>query len=258
MVFLDPTFIPTDHTQAILSRPASFIPTPSSCPHTAIHRQIQDFIRKLQWSAALPSSNPPEQRLGPISSSRWPPKSLVPSHILLLSGRILGATKSLLSTDHCCHAPNLTPGESAELARLASLSSATIKPSDKGGKWAVVPTSHYRREALRQLTNSSFYEPISSEPTRHIRAKLTQILNLLRDKRFLTGREFRHLLPPVNPQIRNFYLLPKLHKPLWPSSHMPPGRPIVSDVRSVSRKCSDLVNIFLLPLCSQQPSYLKD
>lgn len=255
--FLDPSFPPTDTTLKLLSRPASFVPAPNSNPHREIRRQVSDFIRKLHWSAALPASNPPIQRLGRIPSTRWPPRALVPSHVLKLTSRILGAVGTFLKSSHTCHLPNLPEEENRELVRLRS-SSLVIRPSDKGGKWAALPPGQYRAEALRQLRNRAFYEPVSADPTPHIVRKLQQILTHLHDAKFITTREFRFLLPPTQPRTRHFYLLPKLHKEVWPSSHMPPGRPIVSDVSSVSRKCSDLVSYFLLPLCAQQDSHLKD
>ena len=256
-VFLDPSFPPTNSTLSILSRPASFVPAPNSNPHSEIRRQVLDFVRKLHWSAALPTSNPPLQRLGRIPSTRWPPRTLVPASVLKLTSRIRGAVRTFLGSAHSCHTPNLAEEESREVARLRS-APTVFRPSDKGGKWAALPLSQYRTEALRQLNNSRYYEPISTDPSPHIARRLLQLLTHLHASKFISTREFRFLLPPTQPQTRRFYLLPKLHKEIWPSSHMPPGRPIVSDISSVSRKCSDLVSFFLLPLCAQQASHLKD
>ena len=256
-VFLDPSLPPSTATFALLSRPASFVPAPSRCPHSLIRRQVLDFVRKLQWSAALPSSNPPPPRLGPSSSSRWPPRDLVPKGILRRSSRILGALNSLLSSPHFCFRRNLSEVENKELDRLRCLK-AIVRPSDKGGKWTILPRSHYHEEALRQLSNPNFYDSLSSDPTPHVERRLRQLISHLHDSHFITSRELNILWPPSQRRTRRFYLLPKLHKALWPSSHMPPGRPIVSDVGSPSRKCSDLVNFFLLPLCTLQPSFLRD
>ena len=216
-----------------------------------------DFVRKLQWSAALPSSNPPAPRLGPSSSSRWAPRGLVPNCILRRSSRILGAMRSLLRSPHSCFRPNLSEVENDELDRLRYLK-AIVRPSDKGGKWTILPPSHYHEEARRQLSNPSFYEALSSDPAPHVERRLRQLISHLRDSKFITSRELHILWPPSLRRTRRFYLLPKLHKTSWPTSHMPPGRPIVSDVGSPSRKCSDLVNHFLLPLCTLQPSFLRD
>ena len=255
---MDPSFPPSDHTFDLLSLPASFIPAPRSRPHRLIRQRVRDFLRKLQWSAALPDSEPPILRLGPIPSTRWPPRALVPASTLSLCSRILGATNTLLRSDHHCHLPNLSPEQKQELARLQSPGSSIIKPSDKGGKWVILPASHYHLEALSQLQNPRFYHSATTEPTRHITARLKQLLSHLRSKKAISTREYRYLLPPSAPRPRRFYLLPKLHKTTWPSSHMAPGRPIVTDIDSPSRKCSDHINFFLLPLCALQPSYLKD
>ena len=64
--------------------------------------------------------------------------------------------------------------------------------------------------------------------------------------------------PPNEPQQRRFYLLPKMHKSIWPDQCMPPGRPIISDVNSVSRQCASMIDFFLAPLAKLNPSYVRD
>ena len=39
---------------------------------------------------------------------------------------------------------------------------------------------------------------------------------------------------------------------------MPPGRPIVSDVKSVSRDCASFIDFFLSPIAQAAQSYLGD
>ena len=66
------------------------------------------------------------------------------------------------------------------------------------------------------------------------------------------------MLPPDDFQPRRFYVLPKVHKDSWPDEEMPPGRPIVSDVGSVSRSCANLIEHFLAPIVQRSSSYLRD
>ena len=88
--------------------------------------------------------------------------------------------------------------------------------------------------------------------------RLVMLLRHLRANNFVSIKEFRALLPPTRYQPRRFYLLPKVHKDDWPDEEMPPGRPIVSDVGSVSRSCASLVEHFLSPIVQASPSYLRD
>ena len=71
----------------------------------------------------------------------------------------------------------------------------------------------------------------------------------------------KSLLPPDNPKIRTFYTIPKIHKPiaLWTVPHkIPPGRPITSDIDSVSYGNAKLIEFFLHLLSIKHPSYVKD
>jgi len=241
----------------ILSFTSGFVPTPHCNPHPLISRQIRDFVRKLQWRLCFNfSSDPPRFKMR--SSSRWPPVNCIPQHVSRLSRKILSGTRRILLQSHRCHFPsNITPSQAAEISHLSSCSS-TITTADKGGRWTIVPTASYVTEARRQLSNTTFYRPVSNPPS-HVRSRISQLLQFLLKRKFLTRREFTHFCPtPVNNDSRNFRLLPKLHKKSWPDPHMPPSRPIVSDSGSISRNVADLIDFFLKPLCATLPSHLRD
>ena len=119
-------------------------------------------------------------------------------------------------------------------------------------------TSDYDSEAYRQLKDSEYYQPSPSDCSLFLRQRLQVILNDLHQRRFLSKKELQFLLPHAGQDQRAFYLLPKLHKEVWPEPSVPPGRPIVSDVKSVSYNSSNLVEHFLGPLVTQQDSYLRD
>ena len=220
---------------------------------------VYDFVRRLQWRHALPSASRPPPRFGSIPSSRWPPRNLVPNVILQISRSILAATRDFLRRQHTCFASsNLTDSEHCELDRLTSDPSVTIKPADKGGKWTIMRSCDYDNEAFRQLSNTQYYQPNSSDKSLFLKQRLRILLNNLHKRKFLTKRELQFLLPHEDVDKRNFYLLPKLHKDVWPELSVPPGRPIVSDVHSISYNCSNLIEFFLGPLVALQESYLRD
>ena len=121
-----------------------------------------------------------------------------------------------------------------------------------------MPTSSYTAEGHRQLNNTTFYRPVDHPPT-GIRSRIDQLLKHLLSSKFITRREYQYFRPTQrNRDTRLFKLLPKLHKPNWSDPYMPPGRPIVSDVNSVSRNAGELIDFFLKPLCAQLPSHLRD
>lgn len=257
MVILDPAFVPTVETFHLLHLSSCFVPSPSRCSHATIASQVKDFVRKLQWTHALPArSDPP--RFGFLPSTRWPPRSLVPPSIRRISARILHGCRSLLHSASCClSVGNLTCAEAAELTRLKNCGSI-ITTADKGGKWTIISPLSYNNEASRQLLDPDFYQRCDVDLTRVTNSKVAQILNYLKSRRFITKREFHYLFPPSDSKERSFRMLPKLHKQLWPSPGMPPGRPIVSDRSSSTRNVGNLIDFFLQPLCEKLPSHLKD
>lgn len=229
-------------------------------PHYKILSGVNDFVRRLQWRFALQHN-----RLASFSrfktplSNRWPPRDLVPRYIQDLSSIILSSSASLLKKKHTCHThQNLNPQEQAELDTLSNLNSISIKPADKGGRWCIVPLEAYKAEALRQLNNTDFYEKCFHSKSRFLLQRITQLLDHLHSRRFITAKEKRILLPPAQPCQRRFYLLPKTHKDHWPSPSMPPGRPIVSDIGSVSRNTAQLIEFFLAPIAQSLPSFVRD
>ena len=259
LAILDFNFTPTDETFDLFSLPATFVPTPPSTDHRLILKQVKDFARKLQWRFSLPTShNPP--RFGLHKSERWPPENLVPPHIRRLTHRLIQGTVNLLHKSHqCCTHPNLAQPAVPTLANVGT-GGSLITTADKGGRWVVVPAASYDLEAKRHLNNSIFYRQMTSEipgpinPEHHVK----RLLQSLKERNFITRKEFLFLLPPSNPRERRFKLLPKLHKTNWPVPNMPPARPIVSDTNSSTKRIGLLIDHFLQPLCRQLPSYLKD
>ena len=114
----------------------------------------------------------------------------------------------------------------------------------------------YRKEALRQLGDVNFYSPCNDSFTRSTSMKLQQFLKLLYKRKFINLRELRFLSPPDAPRDRQFYILPKVRKSNWPNPAIPPGRPIISDVSSVSRNCASFIEHFLAPIARSLPSYV--
>ena len=122
----------------------------------------------------------------------------------------------------------------------------------------IMKTAHYDNEAFRQLTDTRFYQPHTSENSRFLKQRLNVHLENLHKRKFINKRELLFLAPTSESDERTFYHLPKLHKDTWPTLVLPPGRPIVSDVKSLSYNCSRLLEHFLAPLVCKQQSYLRD
>lgn len=68
----------------------------------------------------------------------------------------------------------------------------------------------YSEEALRQLSVSDFYKPLSSDPTAAFQDKITATVRLLIETNSL--HPAANCLIVRHPHAASFYLLPKIHK----------------------------------------------
>ena len=244
----------------LLARPPSFIPTPYSCKHNVVFAHVVDFLRRLHWRFFFNgnSQGPYSFRFGVAKSRAWPPPSRVPVSIRRLTGRLLGAARSVLLTPHHCFpGTNLEEDEAEALIYLRSEPGLAIRPADKGGRWVVMDAHAYSSECLRLLRDSNFYRPLPA-PLPHQSVDPSSVLSDLHYSNFITRSELRFLAPPPSPRPRHFGILPKIHKSSWPCSSMPPGRPIVADVSSINSNAARLVDHFLQPLVQSQASFLRD
>lgn len=253
-----PRFPLTSATTSLLQKPPKFVPTPTGCCHPSIMRGVEDFLRRYKWQCFF-AHRPTSLPRFPLSTGSEPPATLVAPAVVRNCNRILVAVKSLLARcSHCFPPDNLSTEERSELDRLRRDTSVVVSPADKGGKWVIVPRADYDAEAFKQLRDEDFYQPVKSSLQTSVRNRLVNFLIYLRRTGFLTRRECRALAPPNCPREREFYLTPKIHKAVWPSTRMPPGRPIVSDVQSTSRLCASLIEYFLAPLAQLAESYVRD
>ncbi|XP_065414590.1 uncharacterized protein LOC135973774 [Chrysemys picta bellii] len=106
----------------------------------------------------------------------------------------------------------------------------------------------YDQEAARQLSNTTFYRPLSSDPTEDYLKKLHHLLKKLPDK----AQEQICTDTCLEPRPGVFYLLPKIHKPGYP------GRPIISGIGTLTSGLSGYVDSLLRPYATSTPSYLRD
>ena len=167
----------------------------------------------------------------------------------------------------CCHKTirnrdknNLSKEELVSLKQLKTNSNIIIKPADKGGATVIMDIQAYEAEAMRQLNNSNYYTQIPSTlaPTNVI--KIKEILDKIYNKKLISLAQLKYLSGPADYSLRNFYLLPKIHKDKskWPSEKMPEGRPIVSDTNSESSRVAEYIDHYINPLSVNCFSYIKN
>lgn len=196
----------------------------------------------------------------PFKAMKHPPDELVTPEILKTCRTIRSSLFSIISScKNCFPVPdNLSLEARLTVERLQNNRDVIVTPVDKGGVWMVIPRDKYVAEANRQLSDTNFYAAVNTDLSSFTSKRLVNFLNILYKKAFISVRERKALEPPCNPRDRVFYLLPKAHKSDWTFPSMPPGRPIVSDTGSVSRRCASLIEYFLAPLAKQARSYFRD
>lgn len=135
-----------------------------------------------------------------------------------------------------------------------------IKQADKGGLPCFINRWAYVREAYRQLLNHKYYTNISQSLKDQTCSNINETLDSLLENGYITEQQSTFLYASPRSRERDFYLLPKLHKPAstWPHPDMPEGRPIISDICTESRNVSDFIDFYLKPLSNKHPSYIKD
>jgi hypothetical protein len=262
----------------------TFVPNPTLIPFIHLHRDLAYITRSLQlkdFFDGKPSSGPPspfDLKFKPISHWRPPSNSIrsetkqTISDIVTTFRRITDPLKvyknyrpleprptSSLFIKHKNPHPNLPPPLKQALHTLKMDQRIQIKPADKGGAVVILDKQLYIDEAMRQLTNTKYYKPLTS-PIYHQTSKLIDtILFDLRTRGFLTTKNLQYLRP-MEVRQRHFYLLPKIHKDpsTWTHPRMPPGRPIVSACSSELHPISQYIDWFLKPLSQTHPAYLKD
>ena len=156
---------------------------------------------------------------------------------------------------------NLSKVELQTIKTLKNNPDIIIKPADKGSATVFMSRDCYIREAKRQLNNTKHYAPLQ-EPAYPLAAQaISLLLNKIEISGYISAKQNVYLQPPMEPRVRQLYLLPKIHKAAdkWPQpDRMPPGRPIISDCGSESYRVGEYIDSFLAPLAVCHSSYVKN
>nr|XP_006817019.1 PREDICTED: uncharacterized protein LOC102808054 [Saccoglossus kowalevskii] len=153
---------------------------------------------------------------------------------------------------------NMNSAERAAINRLHHDNTIVIKPFDKGHGIAIMNTTDYIYESLRQLNNEQYYTKIGGNDTivtsNSVHELVTEMYNL-----DLIDYDTYKYTDPFNYTVRTprWYLLPKVHKPP-PEGSIFVGRPIISGCSGPTEKISELIDHFLIPIVKRQHTYIKD
>lgn len=248
------------HESSLLKKGLGYIPY-SKANKGSLMEGFRDFSRKVKLSYFFhnkPSKKCHQERLYREKSSWLPDNKFLPPELI----EELDTLELKLSKIRVSDEPkNMTTQEYDALKTLSRMDDIVFKKADKGSAICIMTKTNYVNEALSQLNRDKYYQSIPGPVFQNTFADVNDILNDLKNKRFLDQAQVNYLKPDVNARERVFYTLPKIHKKqdTWLApNEIPPGRPIVSDINSDSYRYSRYIDNVLKPLADLHPSYIKN
>ena len=257
VVNLTQNFPLSDIERDILAKGLKFIPTPKNIQDSKFENSIYNLKRRVRLNWFFRN-----KKLGirtPFTGkSTWHPHpKLMHNDILEFEDKV---DAILANSIPLSNKSNFSKKHFQALNILKKTDHIIFKPADKGGSTVLMQKDEYASEAMRQLNDIQYYKEIDHLLINENSHEINKILLDLKEKGFLSAKQVNFLRPPPEPRPRQFYLLPKIHKPIekWPRPLMPPGRPIVSDCGSESYEVAKYIDHFLQPLSVTHPTYIKD
>ncbi|XP_033121407.1 uncharacterized protein LOC117120505 [Anneissia japonica] len=252
------TYSPTPAELSVLYRGLSF------CPSTNIDQihlcgDLEAFFRRLRLKEffhahgpAIDNSNRqqvtnPNLRTKRNDANWTPTEGRNPKLDLYINCFRNRVRSEIINLKRKCNY-NLSPLERKAVETHKTNRDIVIKPADKGGATVIMNTGDYIREANRQLSNSSLYTTLATDPTTQCKKELRSLIkDFPKDiKRYI------ECTTHLEPKPGTFYLLPKIHK------QDNPGRPIISGIGTLTEGISKYVDRILRPFATSANSYIKD
>ena len=145
---------------------------------------------------------------------------------------------------------NLSKEEWTALINLKNRNDLVIKAADKGGATVVWRTDVYQQEAIRQLSDLTFYTKVNKDLTPANQKIVKDTIQELITKQELPVTAQNLII--TTPRTSCIYFKPKIHKP------NNPGRPIVSACSCPTELISSYLDKVMTPIVKSLPSYIKD
>lgn len=261
VVVLAPNFTLSGPQRDLLSKGLSFIPVLGIGRDQKVNlvADIQNYHRKIKLATYFEDSQQKEKRpfVGP---SHWTPRldQLPPEvgHLIQEDTKSFKRHYIPLIEKH-----NISLAEVKALRDLQHSTHIVIKPADKGSAVIILSREQYISEVQRQLQDTIYYKKLDKPMYLDTIPMVADIVNTLRAKKFINSKQQDYLIGELEPKVRRFYILPKIHKDpdKWTVPYqVPPGRPIVSDCGSETYYTAEYLDFYLNPLSVLHPAYVKD
>ena len=247
----------TDAELLVLDKGMSFVATSTRQPPR--QRELEKFRRNINlhlYASLQPFANYKSVMSSITTSSFNPPEYLGEKNPLWTT--LLKAANPRTGPPR---RNNLSTELRAAWTSLRDNPETYLTTADKGGKPVLIPKEDYIREALRQLQDTSTYEELSQEKAEELllelKKKKTTLIGKLFKGNLITRTEQRRLgeetweIPPI-------YFLPKIHKPINPTSNTYPGRPIIGATSNMLKTLDVYISKLTSTLLRRIPNSLSD
>ena len=258
------------HEISVLDKGLTFVPSPSTYSLLDLESNSNNLIRRVKlvdyFGTQSDNYDPTLFKNRFNSPSYWTP-IVCSVHSMNTVTDIQSTTNEIISKTTDGHQNlflhnknNISHDEKNAIHSLKHNTDIVIKSADKGGAVVVMDKYLYIAEAYRQLNNTKYYSRITKSVSGNNAVEISGLINNLYDNGHISQRQKVFFMPAAEPKPRQFYLLPKVHKPThkWPNIKMPEGRPIVSCCGSELHGIGKLIDYYLQPFCTLNPSYIKD
>ena len=215
----------SDSEKSVLSKGLNFVPISQKTDEFSVKQDVEKFLRRVQLKAFFHDkkddsniSNEDTFETLQVRKSKWTPPEGQFASLDFFSKKCRHDINKLKFNRNTKFS-NLSSEEWSALKSLKKRKDIVIKAADKGGAVVVWRADLYQKEALRQLSDTSFNAKIDKDLTLINQNIVKNTINDLLAKQELPATAKN--LTITTPRTSCIYFLPKMHKP------NNPGRPIV-------------------------------
>ena len=246
----------SDSEKSVLSKGLNFVPISKKLDEFSVKQDVEKFLRRVQLKAFFhdkeDDSNTSDKdtfETLQVRKSKWtPPEGQFASLDFFINKCRHDINK--LNFNRNTKFSNFSSEERAALQNLSKRKDIIVKAADKGGALVVWRADLYQKEALRQLSDTSFYAKVDKDLTSANQQIVKSTINDLIVKQELPATASNLII--TTPRTSCIYFLPKIHKP------NNPGRPIVSACSCPTELISSYLDKIMAPIVRSLPSYVKD
>lgn len=250
--------------RSVLSKGLKFVPTRSKPNWNVAKTDVTTFYRRLRlhahfnsgmdeatWHPDMDENRSEFDKFKKTRSTWTPPAGSFPGLDLYIAKCQKDVERIISTNQHkTLKRHNVSKAERSALKSLSRRTDVVVKPADKGGAVVAWDKNLYLTEAQRQLSDPTYYQPLSKDITKDNAEKVEQCIEIEISNGNLPPEATNLIVS--SPKCSKFYLVPKIHKPDTP------GRPIVSACSCPTEHISEYVDNILQPLVHALPTYVKD